>query len=171
MAVARMRLRVFAERGVGIANESFEGGLRGFHRDEIFQAGANRGGGARAGDERRTLFLAGADERVWVGPALARDARPQVLDGVQVHALDLRIAPEEMLDQDAAECFGRAHRMLLRERVDGVLHRVGGQDFAVVALGVRGSEVAFEADAERDLLISCLSSRCVTRSSRTRDLP
>ena len=51
-----------------------------------------------------------------------------------------------MLGKDAPECLDRAAEVLRGERVDGVLHRIRGDDQAVVTVRVRPLEVTFEGN-------------------------
>src|SRR3954469_16227593 len=45
-----------------------------------------------------------------------------------------------------------AIQAVLGERVGRVLHRVGGDDVCIVAVGVGGGEVAFEGDRDRQVI-------------------
>ena len=50
---------------------------------------------------------------------------------------------QEMFGQEQAEMFRRFDAMLSGKGVHGVFHRVGRQNLAVIAFGVRGFELAF----------------------------
>src|SRR5689334_21546548 len=56
-----------------------------------------------------------------------------------------------MAGENQGELFDGIEVVLLREDVDGVFDRVGGDDGAVVAGGVGGGEVAFELDVGAQL--------------------
>src|SRR5271166_2023178 len=51
------------------------------------------------------------------------------------------VAAEKMFSQAQAELFDFAQRLLAREGVNRVLHRVRGQDLAIVALKVSSGKV------------------------------
>ena len=78
----------------------------------------------------------------------SRNASPRVLGKIDPDPIQPGVAIEEVLRQAQAERFGLAHRPLRRQRIDGVLHGVGRQHRAVVAVGIRGVVVTFEADGD-----------------------
>ncbi len=57
-----------------------------------------------------------------------------------------------MIGQAQPEFLDLAHRPLPGQRVDGVLHGVGGQHLAVIAVDVDLLEVALELDVDGDVL-------------------
>jgi hypothetical protein len=57
---------------------------------------------------------------------------------------DRRIVPHEMLGQRETERFDIPVEVVLRQRVHGVLHRVGRKDRGVVSIRVRPREISFE---------------------------
>jgi hypothetical protein len=57
-----------------------------------------------------------------------------------------------MFDEMHGEILNGLDGILAREGIDGVLHRVRGEDPAVVAFAVRRFEIACEADAQREFL-------------------
>ncbi len=57
-----------------------------------------------------------------------------------------------MIDEVNAEGFDGLDGMLASEGVHGIFHRVGGENFLVVALGVRGLEIALKRDGQSDFL-------------------
>ena len=63
----------------------------------------------------------------------------------------LRIAVEEMLGEPEAERLGLADRLSRGQRIHRVLHRVGRQHVAVVAVGIGLVVVPFEADRDRQV--------------------
>src|SRR6266436_8432868 len=77
--------------------------------------------------------------------------RPTALARLDEHALDLGIVGQEMLDQVQAKIFQWLDGMLAGQSVHRVGHRVGGEDLAIVTLGVCGFKVAFEANRKSDL--------------------
>jgi len=60
------------------------------------------------------------------------------------HALEPGIPLEEVLAEHEPECFGLPHTVPPRDRIDSVLHRVGGQHVAIVAAGVRLGVLSLE---------------------------
>src|SRR5216683_3033488 len=80
------------------------------------------------------------------------EARPKSFGGFNASTRDLGIARKKMIGEVQAEIFRRFDRMQLGHSIDGVLHRVCGQYFAIVTFAVRRFEVAFEADADGEFL-------------------
>ena len=79
---------------------------------------------------------------------------------------------EEVLDEPPSERLDVVDRMLLRERIDGVAHRVGGEQAGVVSLDVRGVEVALEPDVDREVAqVVAVTARRETLTRRTSDFP
>lgn len=76
------------------------------------------------------------NEGVGVGLAVDVHAHPAVSDDVDVGGVDVRVLLDEVGAEDGAEQLGGSHRVLLGSDVDGVLDGVGGDDDAVVGLGV-----------------------------------
>lgn len=81
-------------------------------------------------------FLAVADEGVRVGLAVNVHARPAVGDDVGVRGMDVLVFLDEVGAQDGAEELGGSDGVLLGEDVDGILNRVGSNNYAIVGLGV-----------------------------------
>ena len=89
-----------------------------------------------------------------------------------VHARQLRIALQEMPAERSPNGSGSRCRRRGRQRIHGVLHRVGRQHVAIVAVGVGCVVVALESGSRpSDRAASCRSPRRTTCTSRTRDLP
>ncbi len=65
---------------------------------------------------------------------------------------DLGVAGEDVVDELLGVGFHAVGFGFARDEVDGVLHRVGGEDFGVVAEGVRGVEVAGEEELDGPLV-------------------
>src|SRR5215212_6453787 len=61
------------------------------------------------------------------------------------------LAFEETPPEDGAEFLDRPGEVLARECVDGVLHRVGRNDEAVVAVDVGARELALDGDRDREI--------------------
>lgn len=76
------------------------------------------------------------DEGVGVGLAVDVHAHPAVGDDVDVGGVDVRVLLDEVCAEDGAEHLGGGDGLLLSSDVDGVLNGVGGDDDAVVGLGV-----------------------------------
>jgi hypothetical protein len=89
---------------------------------------------------------------VVVQPAVDRDSLPRVELGLPASAADPVEAGDEVLAEGEQELLGRADAVLLRERVDRVLLRVGGHDLAVVALDVARHEVAAQLRGDVEVL-------------------
>ena len=86
-----------------------------------------------------------------MGAAADLEPRPRVLDDVHARARYTRPRCEEVLDEPPSERLDGVDRILLRERIDRVAHRVGGKQAGVVSRGVRGVEVALEPDVDREI--------------------
>ena len=80
------------------------------------------------------------------------DRLPQVLGEIDPHPRRPRAAVQKVIAQGQPEVLDVVERVLGGQRVDGVLHRVGGEDALVVPLRVGRREIPFEADAHRDVL-------------------
>jgi hypothetical protein len=68
--------------------------------------------------------------------------------------LDARRFPvlaQKVLGESEPEFLDLPAEPVLRERVDGVLHRVGGEHAGVVSRDVRGFEIAFESNRDRQV--------------------
>ncbi len=65
---------------------------------------------------------------------------------------DLRISGENVVDELLSVALHGGGLGFARDEVDGVLHRVGGEDLGVVAKSVRGVEVAGEEDLDGPLV-------------------
>lgn len=76
------------------------------------------------------------DEGVGVGLAVDVHAHPAVGDDADVGGVDVGVLLDEVCAEDGAEQLGGSHGLLLGGDVDGVLDGVGGDDNAVVGLGV-----------------------------------
>lgn len=76
------------------------------------------------------------DEGVGVGLAVDLHAHPAVGDDVDVGGVDVGVLLDEVCAEDGAEQLGGSDGLLLGGDVDGVLDGVGGDDDAVVGLGV-----------------------------------
>ena len=74
--------------------------------------------------------------------------RPGLLGQVDADSPQPRIALEEVLRKHTAECLRLANGVACGQGIDGVLHRIGRQDFPVVAVGVR--LVVFTLEPDRD---------------------
>jgi hypothetical protein len=79
------------------------------------------------------------------------DVAPAVIDQVDVHARQFRIAADEMFAEDRAEGLGLARAVARRQSIHGVFHRVGRQHVAIVALRIGCVVVAFEGDGHRQV--------------------
>ena len=89
---------------------------------------------------------------VAVRPAGRVEALPEVLDDLDGRPRNRRVALDEVTREREAEVLDRVEGALGRERVDGVLHRVRGQDRGVVALDVRILEVPLETHRDGEVL-------------------
>ena len=85
-------------------------------------------------------------------PAAYRDPIPVFLRRENVDFGDLRIVGDEMLDQVHREILDRFDRELLGQDVEGVFHRVGGEDLAIIAGDMSRLEVALELDRKSEVL-------------------
>jgi hypothetical protein len=64
---------------------------------------------------------------------------------------DLLVVGEKVLNEVQRKIFHSFDGVLAGDGIDGILHRVGGQDFLVFAFCVGGFEVAFKANADGEL--------------------
>ncbi len=89
-----------------------------------------------------------------VGEGLAGDGEALPEGGVDgdFGGGDLGVAGEDVVDEFLRVGFHAVGFGFAGDEVDGVLHRVGGKDFAVVAEGVGGVEVAGEEDLDGPLV-------------------
>src|SRR4051794_5751465 len=133
------------QRRVPIAREASERRARRLHDDEVLDAGLDRRGRRGGSDRRDAGPFAAPDERIRRGPAANVDGGPLVALDVDRRHIDLR-GREEVLGKCATVLLERPVEVLLRERVGRVLHGVGRDDVGVVAIGMRGCEVALESD-------------------------
>jgi len=78
---------------------------------------------------------------------------PAMLDEVYHDTRDLLVILQKMRGQPTAKYLDRLDLLLLPgQRIDRVLHRVGRQAKAVVALGVNSVKIAFESDIDSQVL-------------------
>ena len=85
------------------------------------------------------------------GVLVLAQARPRVLDEPDLRAAHRRPRDDEVLDERAPERLELCDVVLGGEHVDRVAHGVGGEQRAVVAVVVRGGEVAIEHDVDGDV--------------------
>ncbi len=91
-------------------------------------------------------FGAASHEGGGVGFVVDGEALPQGAFDGDGGGGDLRVAAEEKVGEFFGVVFHRSGGGVARDGVDGVLHGVGGEDFAVVAVEVGGVEISFEED-------------------------
>lgn len=92
-------------------------------------------------------LVAVLDEAVRVRLAIYVHASPAVSGDGDVGGVNVRIFGDEVRSQNRSEAFGRVDGMLLGHDEDGVLHRVRGDNDAVVRLGVRGLDFTLQQHA------------------------
>src|SRR5207253_1507093 len=97
-------------------------------------------------------LVAAGDEGVGVSLAADVDPVPGVLGDEDGGGVDVGVAVDEVAAEGPGEAFDVGQRVVAGDGVDGVLHRVGRDDFRVVAVGVGGLEGAFELDVDGELL-------------------
>ena len=87
------------------------------------------------------------------------DPVPELLREVDRHPPDMVARVEEVRRQRHAERLRLPHAVLGRQRVDGVLHGVGRQHAGIVAVDIRGVEIALEPDrhAEVEEIVAILT--------------
>ncbi len=100
--------------------------------------------------DRGPRHPAGPPEGIGRGACLRLQRLPGVLADRDRRALD-RLGLDEVRREPARERLDRPVQMLGREGVDGVLHRVGGDDERVVAGGERGVEAALQRDVDGEV--------------------
>src|SRR5258708_22967298 len=133
------------ERRVPILLIAFESGTGSPQHDQVLDSGLNLYAAARPGDLGSALLLAAARESVPI------HADPLALGDFDAHARDLPVVTQKMPDQLAGEIFDLLAGPGLGQRIDRVLHRVGGEHGPVVARGVNRIEIAFELNINGDL--------------------
>ncbi len=79
------------------------------------------------------------------------DSDERLLADPYGRGLDVRMVLEEVAAERCRELFDRFQRVLLRQCVGDVFHRVGRDDQAVVADRIGIGEVTFELDSDREL--------------------
>ena len=77
---------------------------------------------------------------------------PSLLGQIDANPAQKRIPLEKELRQRPPERLGLVDRMLRRQRIHGVLHRIGRQDVAIVAIRVGLVVLAFKPDRDREIL-------------------
>ena len=162
----------FLQRGERVLDVALEAGVRGLHDDEVVEAGVDLKVCRFA---RARLWWSGlvgaAHEGGGVRLAVDGEALPDCAFDRDRGGGDLRVAGEQEVDEFLGVVLHRGGGGVARDRVDGVLHGVGGEDFAVVAVVVRGVEVAGEQDLHGPLAQVVAVGRRVTFIRRTRDFP
>lgn len=141
-----------AEGGVLIADEAVEGGA-GALEDLEARDGARELDTLFPRDSRLDVagLLAVTVEAVGVGLSVNVDAGPTVDDDLDVGNVDVGVLVEEVLAEVGDIELWGVHGVLLGLDVDGVLDGVGGNDNAVVSLGVGGLDLALEKAADGHL--------------------
>ena len=69
---------------------------------------------------------------MWVWLAINGDSGPSVLDDLDVGGVDVLVSLDKMCAEDRGEQFWWVDRVLLCLDVDGVLHRIGRNNDAVI---------------------------------------
>jgi hypothetical protein len=82
--------------------------------------------------------------------AAGRQTAPRLLEDADSHARDRRPG-HEVIREPQRERLDVIDRILARQRVHGVLHRVGGEARPVVAVDVDGLERALELHVDRQV--------------------
>jgi hypothetical protein len=90
-------------------------------------------------------------ESVRVGRAADLEPPPRPLLDGDARAGDLVAARQEVLGEPGRELLARPERTFGGEAVDGVAHRVGGEDLGVVAGDVRHRELAGEPQRDGEV--------------------
>ena len=135
------------QRRVLVAREAAERRSGGLHDDEVLDAAIDDDPIDIGDRDRGPRHAAGPPERIGRGAGLRLQRLPGVLADRDRRALD-RLGLDEVRREPARERLDRPVQVLGRERVDGVLHRVGRDDEGVVAGGERGVEAALERDVD-----------------------
>ena len=161
------------QRGELVLDVALEAGVGGLHDDEVVEA--RRGCGSAAAASRETVVVCSSPlpRMKVVGMRLAIDgeALPHRAFDRDRDGGDLRIAAEQEVDQLLGVVLHGGRGGVARDRVDRVLHGVGGQDLAVVAVVVRGVEVAGQQHLHGPLAQVVALGPRVTFIRRTRDFP
>lgn len=84
--------------------------------------------------------------------SINRHACPRLFLRGDFNLRNLRIVSEKMFSRVLDEFLDRFGRILLCQDEDRVPHRVCGENVAIFSSGVRGSEVALEADIQSHVL-------------------
>jgi hypothetical protein len=82
----------------------------------------------------------------------ALQAAPEVLREIDTHTRQAQVALQEVARQNQAERLRILDRLAGGERVHGILHRVGRQHAAVVAVGIRFVVVTRESDRKGEVV-------------------
>src|SRR5258706_118793 len=138
------------KRRVLVARKPGKRGGSRFQDHQTAETGGHGSASRVARHHRRPLLAAGARKRMRMRPTAGRQPLPWVLSDVD---------PDERHTWLRREVFRQPRRKRLDmidpiapgERVHGVLHRVGGETCAVVAVQVDRIKGAFERDIEREL--------------------
>ena len=131
-----------------VARESFERRVAGFENHQIGDAGTDQDAFAVSVDGGGTGFPTSAGECLSVHAFAPRNAAPQMLGEIDADPGQPLVALEEMPGEREPERFGLTDPVARGQRVDGVLHRIGRQHGAVVAVRVRLVILALEPDRD-----------------------
>lgn len=85
---------------------------------------------------------------MWVWLAINGDSGPSVLDDLDVGGVDVLVSLDKMCAEDRGEQFWWVDRVLLCLDVDGVLHRIGRNNDAVIGSRVRGLDFTLKQDSD-----------------------
>lgn len=140
------------QRGVLVAHKAVKCRARALEHCEAGD-GAGQGDAVLAADAGLdvALLLAVLDEAVGVGLAIDVEARPAVGGDLDIGHVDVAVLFNEMASQDGGEELRGGDGILLGEDECGVFDGVGGDDDAVVGLGVGCVNVALEEAADGHL--------------------
>ena len=139
-----------------IADEAGKRRIGRLEKEKSVDAGLDARTLARELDAACPLLAAAAGEGMRIFGAADHEALPRLLDEADGRLGHLAIGFQEVLGQRHAETLDVRQRMLPGEDVDGILHRVGGDDLAIVAVAVGGVEISFQPhiDAHLDQVVA-----------------
>jgi hypothetical protein len=137
--------------------------MGGLENHEIADAGTDTGVVTIDLNPRSTFVRPTTHECVAMLPPANGHAPPRVLGKIDSDATQLGVSIQEMPAQPQTERLRLVHGFTRRKRVHRVLHGVGWEDMAVVAVRVRLVVLAVESNGDREI------AHCVPIST-TQDL-
>lgn len=134
----------FFEGSVFVFYIVLEAGVGGFEDEQVFYTGGEDGLLPVSSYPGLVFFGASIDEGVGVRNSVDDHSFPAVFIQLNFGLRYLWVIGYKVICQVEAKFFDRSSEFVFGQRIDGIFHRIGGQDLCIVANGVNSIEIALQ---------------------------